>query len=84
MRLGNINKQSKVNQQRTKEALSSLASMLKASQDQGIIQINHDMKTLVIAKVQCGLCKQGENPMGHTQPKLQNLSLIRFLLSNEM
>ena len=56
------------------------AGMLKANQDEDIIQINNNTKTLVMAKEQYELSKGSENPMDSSKPKWQNLPLIRFIL----
>ena len=66
-----------------KKGSSHLASMLWTRQDQDIIQIYNNTKTLAMEKEQYGFSKWTENPRGHNQPKLQNLPLIWFVLPNK-
>ena len=44
--------ETKTNQKRGQESLSSLASMLWASKDMNTVQVNNNMNTLVMAKEQ--------------------------------
>ena len=58
MRLAKNNMESKINQKRAQESLSSLASMLRASQDQDIIQINNDTIPLCWQRNSMGLVSE--------------------------
>ena len=57
--------------------------MIRVSQDKNIIQIYNYMTTLARAKEKYGFSKRDENPRGCSQPKRQNLPLIRFVVPNK-
>ena len=58
--------------------------MLRANQDQDVIQINNNVKTLVKAKEQYGFSKGSENPKDCSESKWYNLPLIKFILPNKL
>ena len=65
---------------RAPKGSGSLSSMFRVSQDHDIIQTNNNMKILVMAREQYGFMEWGENPRYSSQPKWQNLPLIRFVV----
>ena len=58
--------------------------MQRVNQDQDIIQINNNVKTLAMAKEPYGFSKGSENPSGCSKTKKQNLSLIRHIMLNKL